>query len=334
MVNGVAFSAGESAKHEATFTVVAQNRAVLNYDGQTVTCDLASVTPSESIGTLPLQLCFPNGELFIPDDESSLPLCFQRSKKGGLSRLESSKAAIFSFVVGAVFLITLFFYVGVPALSTGIAKALPDDVPMAVGDHVMTQLDGQLLTQSALDAPRQDAIRKRFEMLLASLPPMPITPKLEFRRWEQGPNAFALSDGTIVLLDSLVLLAENDAQLESVILHELGHVYHQHVMIRLVRSTLISVSVAVITGESTGVIDLMTGVGVLLATAGYSRADEVQSDAFAAQYLTAIYGNATAQAEMFTLMGQGLTDGEVTQWLSSHPDTKSRIQATENFQEQ
>lgn len=33
--------------------------------------------------------------------------------------------------------------------------------------------------------------------------------------------------GKIVLLDDLVTLAENEQQLDSIILHELGHVHHR-----------------------------------------------------------------------------------------------------------
>lgn len=60
-----------------------------------------------------------------------------------------------------------------------------------------------------------------------------------FRSWPHGPNAFALSDGTVIVLDSLVEMATTPAELDSILLHEVGHVYHQHVMESVVQSALI-----------------------------------------------------------------------------------------------
>lgn len=334
MVTGTAFAAGESAKHTATLEVLAESSVVLRFNDGHVTCRIDEVTCPEPVGNLPVQLHFPDGALFIPDEPSALPLCFRPKKKSLLTRLESSKTAIVSSILGALLFVVLFFYAGLPAISSGIAKALPQEVPLAVGEHVMAQLDEQLFQPTTLSSKQQAAIQKQFNALVEGLPSMPVKPTLVFRNWEQGANAFALSDGTVVLLDPLVKLAENDVQLESVLLHELGHVYHQHVMTGLVRSTLISVSVAVITGESTGVIDMMTGLGVLAATSGYSRADEEASDRFAAKYLTALYGDATAQAEMFALMAQGHEGGQMVQWLSSHPDIRRRIKAAKNYRDE
>ncbi|CZF83901.1 Protease HtpX [Grimontia celer] len=332
MAKGTAFAAGESGKHEAELYVMGETKAVLTFGGKSVECALNEISRSERIGNLPLQLRFPDGELFIPNNEAELPYFIQAKKRGWLTRLESSKTAILSSIAGALLFMVAFFYIGLPGISTGITQVLPEEIPMAVGEHVMSQLDERMFTASELDAERQQALNERFDALVEMLPPMPVKPKLVLRNWKQGPNAFALSDGTVVLLDPLVNLAESDAQLESVILHELGHVYHQHVMIGLVRSTLISVSVAMITGESTGVIDLMTGLGVLAATAGYSRADEEESDQFAAKYLSTIYGDASAQAEMFTLLGEAHQASGMSQWLSSHPDTQGRIEAANTYQ--
>ncbi|CZF84729.1 M48 family metallopeptidase [Grimontia marina] len=332
MVKGIAFAAGESGKHQAELFVIGETKAILTFDDKTVECRLDEVSRSERIGNLPLQLSFPDGELFLPDNEADLPYCFQVKSRGWLTRLESSKTAILSSIAAALLFMAAFFSIGLPGISTGITQVLPEEIPMAVGEHVMSQLDERMFTASELDTERQQALNQRFDELMKMLPQMPVNPRLVFRNWKQGPNAFALSDGTVVLLDPLVNLAQTDAQLESVILHELGHVYHQHVMKGLVRSTLISVSIAVITGESTGVIDLMTGLGVLAATAGYSRADEEESDQFAAKYLSTIYGDASAQAEMFALLGEAHQTEGMSQWLSSHPDTESRIEAANSFQ--
>ncbi|KXF80358.1 M48 family metallopeptidase [Enterovibrio coralii] len=331
MIEGIAYLTGDSAKHPASLSLVGENDAVLRVGDHVVDAEVEKISVSDRIGKLPLQLRFPSGELFIPHNEANLPDCFKSSSSGWLTKLETNLGVVWGSVIAAVLVIALFFWIGIPALSKGIATSLPEEVPKMVGEHVLEQLDEGFFTESELTETRKAHITNQFNQVIERLPPMPITPKLQFRSWSKGPNAFAFSDGTVVLLDPLVELAQTDEQLESIILHELGHVYHQHVMTALVHSTMLSVTVALVTGESTGVIDMLTGFGVLLVSSGYSREAEEESDAFASQYLYERYGSAESQAEMFELMHAESRRTEMVEWLSSHPDTDSRIEAAKQF---
>ncbi|MDD1781713.1 M48 family metallopeptidase [Enterovibrio sp. ZSDZ35] len=332
MTEGIAYLAGDSAKHAATLSIVGESKAVLHVGDQSIEASIDDVSLSDRIGRLPLQLRFPTGELFIPHKETELPYCFYVPSKSWLTKLETNLSVILSSVAASVLIVALFIWVGIPAISQGIATSLPQQVPEMVGEHVLEQLDNGMFTASELPEDRKASITNQFERVVARMPPMPIAPKLKFRNWPKGPNAFAFSDGTVVLLDPLVELAETDEQLESIILHELGHVYHQHVMTALVRSTMLSVTVALVTGESTGVIDLLTGFGVLLVSSGYSREAEEESDAFAAKYLYEQYGTTESQAEMFRLMQSESARVGIVEWLSSHPDTDRRIEAAAQYQ--
>ncbi|WP_241905102.1 M48 family metallopeptidase [Enterovibrio norvegicus] len=331
MTEGYAYPPQQSSRMRATLTILGETRAVLQYEDHRIDCRLEEITCTEKVGSIPIKLRFPDGDLFIPDNESALPAYFLHSQKSGLSWLESSKLAILSCVFIAVLLIGAFFYVGLPSMSKGIVTLLPEEVPVAVGEHVLSQLDERLLKPSELPTSQRTHIQAEFDRLVADLPSMPVLPRLVFRSWERGPNAFALSDGTVILMDSLVAIADNDRQLNAILLHELGHVYYQHVMTSLVQSTLVSVSVAVITGESTGVIDTLTGLGVLFVTAGYSRENEEESDAFSATHLMAKYGDTTALAEMFEKLRAAHGAEMSMEWLSSHPDTNTRIEAAKQF---
>ncbi|PKF50370.1 M48 family metallopeptidase [Enterovibrio nigricans] len=330
MTEGFAYHVGNSTKFSAELFVLGSDRVLLRFDDTEISCAIDELECAEQVGNLPTQFRFPNGELFVPVSDAELPQALSK-KQSWIQSLESNKTAVVGSIVSLVVFILLFFKVGIPALSTGVTHVLPNQVPLLVGEHVMTQLDDVMLSPSELSDDEKAKISRQFDSIVASLPEMPLAPNIVFRSWKGGANAFALSDGTIILLDPLVEMAESEAQLESVILHELGHVYHQHVMKSLVRSALLSVSVAVITGESTGAIDTLTGVGVLLASSGYSREAEEESDRFASKYLTQRYGDATAQADMFSLMKNAQSNGALLEWLSSHPDMDNRIEAARRF---
>mgnify|MGYP000604434010 FL=1 len=152
--------------------------------------------------------------------------------------------------------------------------------------------------------------------------------QLVFRSSELGANAFALSAGTIIVLDDLVRLTTTEEQLDSILLHELGHVQHQHVMKVLVRSSLLSVTVAALTGESSGIIDNLTGLGVFVANNGQSQDAEREADSFASYSMIELHGSNQAMIEMFELLGKD-SDGhaELPTWLSSHPELGERIES-------
>lgn len=129
-----------------------------------------------------------------------------------------------------------------------------------------------------------------------------------------------------MLLDELVLLAKTPEQLDSIILHELGHVHHRHMLKRLVHSSVLSIGVALLTGESSGVVDNLVGIGVFTLSNGQSRDAEQEADQYAKQAMQAIYGSSEPLAEMFELFQQQETI-EVPAWLSTHPDLEQRIDA-------
>jgi predicted Zn-dependent protease len=94
----------------------------------------------------------------------------------------------------------------------------------------------------------------------------------------------------------------------------------------LVRSSLLSVTVALLTGESSGVIDNLAGAGVFLFDSGYSREAEQEADRYAAAQMRHLYGSTEAMRQMFErLKLEG--DGGLPEWLSTHPDIDSRIEA-------
>ncbi|MGF1725235.1 M48 family metallopeptidase [Photobacterium nomapromontoriensis] len=328
MIQGFCHPPRRSEKQPASVTVLSDGQIQLVTEQGQQTLPLIAITISEPLGSLPIKLVFPCGLQFIPDDSMQLERALRARKWAWLHRTERSWALILGSLLATALLCVMFITHGIPLVTKGIVTVMPSQVSVAVGDHVLKVLDKHMLEPSELSVARQAEIKHRFNDMTVRLAPLPVAPKLLFRQWGDGPNAIALSNGSIIVFDSLVELAEQPAQLDSILLHELGHIDHQHIMKSLVRSTLWSVSVAVIIGETSGLIDVLSGAGVFLVTQGYSRTAEQEADTYAAKWMRHLYGTVTPMQQMFERLQGFVGEGrELPQWLSTHPGLDERIDA-------
>ncbi|BDR16287.1 M48 family metallopeptidase [Vibrio sp. STUT-A11] len=255
---------------------------------------------------------------------------------GWITRMEnSSRVAVVSTVI-LILLMSGGFVYGIPWVSQKAVMFLPDTVATHVGKQVLTTLDEKWFEPSELPLSQQQEIRQRFQSHIDSLvadgEAFPSPPNLVFRHWDEGVNAFALSNGTIIVTDDIVEAMVTPAQLDSVLFHELGHVKYEHVMQSVIRASLLSVAVALVTGESSGVIDNLVGAGVFLFSNGYSRDNEAEADQYALKAMLRIYGTTVPMQEMFKLL-QASSSGHMPEWLSTHPDINARIEASITFNE-
>jgi Zn-dependent protease with chaperone function len=217
---------------------------------------------------------------------------------------------------------------GVPWLGREIARQLPDEARRTLSGQTLDLLERVALEPSKLPAERQRQLAQRLAQLKL---PEPVSYRLRFRSGHIGPNAFALPDGTIVLLDDLVALAEDDEQVLGVLAHELGHVRRQHGVQLMVRGTIVGAVSAWWLGDFSG---LLAGAPTALLQARHSRDFEREADAFAAATLRA---NGIPARKLGDMLGKLMAavepkDGrkggpDIADYLSSHPPTRERIAA-------
>ncbi|MCG9680571.1 M48 family metallopeptidase [Vibrio sp. Isolate24] len=326
MFDGVAFPPRSSERHPAKLDVTQANALSLRVEGQIISCDQQYAEISVPVGNLPVRFKFPDGWVFVVERTTEVSHWLERNRRS--SAIDKMEANWFAWLLSAVVCIGVvlgsYFYV-LPWTSDKVANAIPDYVAVALGDKVLESFDNSW-QESELSQQEQQAIRQRVAQHVTQLEALPYPIEVVFRSSELGANAFALPGGKIVLLDDLVTLAENEQQLDSIILHELGHVHHRHMMKRLVHSSLLSVGIALLTGESSGVVDNLAGVGVFFLSNGHSREAEIEADVYAIQAMQAIYGSSAPMAEMFELFRQQ-GELEIPEWMSTHPDFKHRIDA-------
>lgn len=147
-------------------------------------------------------------------------------------------------------------------------------------------------------------------------------------------NAFALPNGQLYITRGLVALANDKAELASVLAHEMGHVIARHAAIREEQAKQAAVIAHVVNDVLS---DPQTGALALakskLTMAAFSRAQEFEADGIgvgmsaragfdpfgASRFLTDMQRNAEIKSS-------GNTDPRALDFLSSHPATPERVQ--------
>lgn len=153
-------------------------------------------------------------------------------------------------------------------------------------------------------------------------------------------NAFALPGGFIYVHSGLIAKIDNEAQLASVIGHEIGHVTYRHAASRIsaAQNYNMIATVGVLVAESSGNkvsssvkqgINLF-GVGSILA---YGREQEAQADSIG---LITLYNANYNVNEMVAMFGKlkelekGKKPSDLDRMLSDHPLSDDRINDTKN----
>ena len=102
-----------------------------------------------------------------------------------------------------------------------------------------------------------------------------------------GANAFAFPSGIILVTDGLVNLAQTDAEVVSVLLHEMGHVVNRHGLRLLLQGSALTLLITVVTGDFSASTGFIAALPVMLLEQGYSRDLEREADDFSLNYMQA-----------------------------------------------
>lgn len=182
-------------------------------------------------------------------------------------------------MIGILMFVFVLVQYGIPRAAKYIAYSLPDATEQLLAKHTLASLDKILFTPTKVPVTKQQHIQQLFQQTFN--PPPQI--QLVFRESKIGANALALPNGTIVMTDDLLTLAENDYQLLAVLAHELGHIEGRHGL----RSALSVAGIGIVVGGITGDIDSMvSAMPTIFLQLRYSRDFELEADEYAHQSLT------------------------------------------------
>ncbi len=141
---------------------------------------------------------------------------------------------------------------------------------------------------------------------------------------DKSINAFATMGGFVYVNAGLIAAADNEAELASVMAHEIGHIAGRH-SIQQMRQAAVAQGVAAAAGLDR---NTMVRIGVDLALRRpNSRKDEFEADKLG---LDTLARAGYAPSAMVSFMEKLLkARGSVPTFLSSHPATSDRIEALE-----
>lgn len=209
----------------------------------------------------------------------------------------------------------------------------------AVSQQELEQLGAQAFEQTRKEKPlgqdaRQNAyLRCVVDALIAELPDG------QRGRWEaavfvdKSPNAYALPGGKVGVYTGLFDVAKNQHQLAAVVGHEIGHVRERHHDERVTRQAMAQLGVAVAGAaagsrygegaqQTTQQLGGAAAIGLFVLPG--TRAQENEADVVG-QRLMAQAGFDPRQAVDLWQNMMAAAQGRPPEWLSTHPDPRSRI---------
>jgi predicted Zn-dependent protease len=148
-------------------------------------------------------------------------------------------------------------------------------------------------------------------------------------------NAFAIPGGYVYVTRQLLGLMNNEAELASVMGHEVGHVAARHSNARNRTSTIGSIGsliIGVVTGSQA--IGQIAGLVGQVVTLKFSRQQEYEADDLGIAYLAkGGYDPMASSTMLASLAAQSALDARVSNqqqrsvptWASTHPDPASRV---------
>ena len=146
-------------------------------------------------------------------------------------------------------------------------------------------------------------------------------------------NAFAAPGGFIYFYTGLIKEMDNEAELASVVAHEVSHVVGRHGIKRLQTALGVALAYEIVFGDDQGaLIAGAVNVGMGLLFAGYSRDNERESDEFGFHYMIKAGYDPNAMVSMFNILAEkgGGGQNSFEKLVSSHPETIERISNTKS----
>jgi Zn-dependent protease with chaperone function len=297
----------------------------------------SSVKTNLPISGVSSSLEFDDGSSFIPRDNSIR--WFSDSLVSRATEKLASNVKIVSamFIVCPLFIWFLIFTV-IPNIGEYAANKVPEAPKGIISKNIMEYFSKNYFTKSEISYEERTIIKDDFFKNLDLLELNSNQYELLFYKADIfGANAFALPDGTIILTDEMVeKLQTHPNALLAILLHEVGHIENNHSIKQIIQSLGIGLIFTYLVGDVQGLSEIVTGSGLGLLQASFSREMEIEADQFSLEYLNKI---GLSKKEFIFAMeailknDNGEDDGSAlyAKYLSSHPHTEKRIELAKNY---
>ena len=329
-LDGRLYDGHSSRPHRVAVEMDEGGHVVVQGDGFSLRYPPEHVRIAARMGNTPRSLTFVDGAKCETRDNDTADEMERRLGGGdGIARLayrlESKYKTALLALAGLVAIVTVGAVWGIPWGAEVVAMRLPDEVAQSIGAGTLETLDRTIFKPSSVPESTQGRMRAAFADLAAHYPQLPL--HLEFRALGL-PNAFALPDGTVVVTDALVELADHDGQVMAVLAHEIGHVHHRHGLRKALEASSVALLISAYLGDVGNVSAIMAALPTVYAQAAYSRDHETEADGFALELMAEVGQDprdfAAIMRKLQTALGEGAED-DAWRYIASHPPTSDRI---------
>ncbi|MDQ3697923.1 MAG: M48 family metalloprotease [Gemmatimonadota bacterium] len=147
------------------------------------------------------------------------------------------------------------------------------------------------------------------------------------------PNAFALPGGFIFVTRGLLSLMDSEAELASVLGHEIGHVTARHSVAQISRAQLaqLGLGIGMVLSETLRQYGDLASSGLQLLFLKYGRDAERQADDLGFRYALTEGYDVRDMVDVFTALqraGELAKQSALPAWLATHPYPEERIERT------
>ena len=354
MIEGKWHPKGSASQSDAELSVNDLGRYVIKVENGTFyRGDFSKVQISERLGNVKRKITLDDGSVFVTENNNAIDEISKEYQKasGFIHYLETHLGWIAVALIITIITAFSFFKWGVPWTSEKIAHALPYETNRVISSGTMRFLDDYILEESNLTKEIQDKISKHFYEKIAPLSvadEKQIVYTLHFRSWSmnniQIPNALALPSGDIIVTDKFIELSKNQEEIDSVLLHEMGHVVHRHGLEMMIEGTFITVAVMMISGDGSGIGDMGMGLGSALVSSSYSRGHESEADLYAFKKMLLAHINPKSFSTIMNRITAYISTEEnrtdiksdnstLLDYFSSHPTTQKRVELANHYSE-
>lgn len=149
-------------------------------------------------------------------------------------------------------------------------------------------------------------------------------------------NAFALPGGPVYVTRGMLARMSSEAELASVLGHEVGHVTARHSVNQLSKQELaqLGLTVGAAVSETVAGVAGALGAGASLLFLKFSRDAEREADELGLRYASEAGWDGRQMLSMFHTLqrvGESQSGGRLPGWLSTHPDPEDRLASTERL---
>ncbi|NMM44136.1 M48 family metallopeptidase [Rhodospirillaceae bacterium KN72] len=327
-IAGRLFDSGSSRFQPGTIRCLGDRVLAFDADGnQTVSAPLGSVQIDPPVRGMPWRVRFPNGQAFESNGPTGFDMLFGR-EAGRVKRFHGLTPMRWTALILASLALPFVLWFGYPIAADNVARAVPVSLDRSIGQSTFRELDGAVFDKSELPSARKAKMRAIFTEILRASDLAPGRARLVFRKSDYfGANAFALPDGTVVMLDDLVALAESDDEIAGVLAHEVAHIRERHSMRQVVRAAGISVLALLILGDGSSFAEEIAAMGAGIVQFSYNREFETEADLASAQIMRKLGRDPNAMIALLRRVYKDCGEScEETSILSTHPGLRDRLE--------